>query len=217
MSPLSRAHPCRACTLGRCSCPLRCQRGPSPAYLTCRDPAAIQVSPPHGVTGPCVWIQTLTHPPLLLLPPPLPPPFNQSRPCRGAATVFAAVGHGRSGSIAVLREGLLPDLVTEVPLAAVTGVWAVNHRTEGAEDVDLEEDGGAAGGHEDGADGGGGGGGVGDGAAEGRGSAARRPHHAYLLISREGRSTIVLETGDELQEITDRWAGSGSGSDLDLG
>lgn len=31
-------------------------------------------------------------------------------------------------------------------------------------------------------------------------------YHAYLLLSCEGRRTMVLETGEELNEVTQRWA-----------
>lgn len=39
--------------------------------------------------------------------------------------VVAAVGRGRSGALAVLRNGLLLDVVSDVPLPGTQGVWAV--------------------------------------------------------------------------------------------
>jgi hypothetical protein len=42
--------------------------------------------------------------------------------------VFAAVGSERTGALAVLRPGLVPDVITEVPLQGVTGLWAIHHR-----------------------------------------------------------------------------------------
>lgn len=38
--------------------------------------------------------------------------------------------------MALLRQGLLPDLLLEVPLASVHGLWAVYHRTEDEEFFD---------------------------------------------------------------------------------
>ena len=38
-------------------------------------------------------------------------------------------------------------------------------------------------------------------AASGTGGAE---YHAYLLLSKEGARTMVLETGEELQEVTDK-------------
>ncbi|MEW5299110.1 MAG: hypothetical protein WDW36_002156 [Sanguina aurantia] len=55
---------------------------------------------------------------------------------RGGPSVFACMGQGRSGAVALLRQGLLPDLVLEVPLASVHGLWAVYHRTEDEEFFD---------------------------------------------------------------------------------
>ena len=64
------------------------------------------------------------------LPPPL-PPFS----CSGSSpALFALTGSDRSGAVAVLRRGLAPEVVTEVPLAGVDGVWALRHRQEGGEE-----------------------------------------------------------------------------------
>lgn len=43
--------------------------------------------------------------------------------------VVAAVGRGRSGAVAVLRHGLLLDVVSDVALPGTQGVWAVQQRT----------------------------------------------------------------------------------------
>lgn len=57
---------------------------------------------------------------------------------RGGPSVFACMGQGRSGAVALLRQGLLADLVLEVPLGSVHGLWAVYHRTEEEEGEDDE-------------------------------------------------------------------------------
>ncbi|GAX81861.1 hypothetical protein CEUSTIGMA_g9289.t1 [Chlamydomonas eustigma] len=119
-------------------------------------------------------------------------------PVRGAPTLFTLTGQDRSGSVVMLRKGLVPELVTEVPLPGVTGMWALHHRKENQEDGSLS-------------------------------GAAGSSYHAYLLLSKEAGdqisggsdafsasaasrtfpskaasgSTMVLETGQELQEVTE--------------
>ena len=60
---------------------------------------------------------------------------NLPSPCSGSSpALFALTGSDRSGAVAVLRRGLAPEVVTEVPLAGVDGVWALRHRQEGIEE-----------------------------------------------------------------------------------
>jgi hypothetical protein len=37
------------------------------------------------------------------------------------------------------------------------------------------------------------------------GDGDNEPKHAYLLLSRHGKTTMVLETGEELREVTDKY------------
>ncbi|GLC77555.1 hypothetical protein PLESTF_001954700, partial [Pleodorina starrii] len=66
---------------------------------------------------------------------------------RGGPTCFACVGQGQTGAIVMARQGLIADVLTEVGLSAVAGVFAVYHRTEdddGAEAAAMEYDATAA-------------------------------------------------------------------------
>ncbi|KXZ43815.1 hypothetical protein GPECTOR_80g175 [Gonium pectorale] len=49
---------------------------------------------------------------------------------RGGPTTFLCVGQGPTGAIVMCRQGVLPDVVTEVGLPGVAGAFAVHHRTE---------------------------------------------------------------------------------------
>ncbi|KAK9815325.1 hypothetical protein WJX72_001813 [[Myrmecia] bisecta] len=51
---------------------------------------------------------------------------------RGPQQLVACVGHDRAGCLAVLRRGLIPELITEVPLPGVQGLWAVHYRVPDA-------------------------------------------------------------------------------------
>lgn len=81
--------------------------------------------------------------------------------------LIACIGHGKSGSLAVLHRHVYPDVVTEVALPAIRALWTVYSTERG-----LQE------------------------------SAVVVPYHAYMVLSLE-QSTMVLETGTELNEVTD--------------
>ncbi|PNH09816.1 putative cleavage and polyadenylation specificity factor subunit 1 [Tetrabaena socialis] len=49
---------------------------------------------------------------------------------RGGPTTFLCIGQGHSGAVVMARQGLLPEVVTEVALPAAASVFAVHHRTE---------------------------------------------------------------------------------------
>lgn len=60
-------------------------------------------------------------------------PHVHSQQCffhRGGPTILAAIGHDKSAHVAALFPSLLPDVMIEVPLAGVTGTWALHHRRE---------------------------------------------------------------------------------------
>eukprot|EP00798_Chlamydomonas_sp_ICE-L_P015929 gene15929-22063_t len=86
---------------------------------------------------------------------------------RGGPTVYALTGQDRTGAVSILRQGLLPEVITEVPLSGVTGLWSIHHRQELMEDGDSN-------------------------------------YHAYLLLSKDGMTTMVLQTGEELEEVTEK-------------
>ena len=50
--------------------------------------------------------------------------------CRGGPTVFACTGEDRFGAIAVMRRGVVSEVITEVPLTDIHGMWAIHHRWE---------------------------------------------------------------------------------------
>lgn len=82
-------------------------------------------------------------------------------------------GHGKNGSLCVLRQSIRPEVITEVELPGCKGIWTVYHkstRSLNADSSKLADD-------ED-------------------------EYHAYLIISLESR-TMVLETADLLSEVTE--------------
>ncbi|KAE9617217.1 putative cleavage/polyadenylation specificity factor, A subunit [Lupinus albus] len=82
-------------------------------------------------------------------------------------------GHGKNGSLCVLRQSIRPEVITEVELPGCKGIWTVYHkntRSHSADSSKLADD--------------------------------DDEYHAYLIISLEAR-TMVLETADLLSEVTE--------------
>ncbi|KAF7813301.1 cleavage and polyadenylation specificity factor subunit 1 [Senna tora] len=82
-------------------------------------------------------------------------------------------GHGKNGSLSVLRQSVRPEVITEVDLPGCKGIWTVYHkntRSHNADSSKLADD--------------------------------DDEYHAYLIISMEAR-TMVLETADLLSEVTE--------------
>ena len=95
------------------------------------------------------------------------------------AELVAACGHGKNGALAILQRGIQPELVTEVEagtLPGLMGTWTVYHESQDNER--LRESGAAA------------------------AAANVDPFHSYLVISLES-TTMVLETGEELREVSE--------------
>ncbi|ACO62465.1 predicted protein [Micromonas commoda] len=95
------------------------------------------------------------------------------------AELVAACGHGKNGALAILQRGIQPELVTEVEagtLPGLMGTWTVYH--ESRDNERLRESGAAA------------------------AAANVDPFHSYLVISLES-TTMVLETGEELREVSE--------------
>ena len=93
--------------------------------------------------------------------------------------LVAACGHGKNGALAILQRGIQPELVTEVEsgtLPGLRGTWTVHH--ESRDNERLGSSAAAA-------------------AAE-----AMEPFHSYLVISLE-KTTMILETGEELREVSE--------------
>ncbi len=42
--------------------------------------------------------------------------------------LLACVGQGRHGALHMLRRGLLPVLLAQVPISQVHGLWALHHK-----------------------------------------------------------------------------------------
>ncbi|WCJ36530.1 Cleavage and polyadenylation specificity factor subunit 1 [Euphorbia peplus] len=82
-------------------------------------------------------------------------------------------GHGKNGSLCVLRQSIRPEIITEVNLPGCTGIWTVYHKNARVHNADSS-----------------------------RIAAAADEYHAYLIISMEA-STMVLETADHLTEVTE--------------
>jgi hypothetical protein len=117
-------------------------------------------------------------------------PQNKARPC-----LLAAVGAGKSGALAVMRRGLVSDVVTAVPALSVHGAWSLHSRHPDSARSSGAGTAAAA-----------------SGAAAMDGSAAvgtdaGHQHHALLLLSctdASGSRTMLLDcSGNELLQLTD--------------
>mmetsp|Transcript_23855 Transcript_23855/g.66163 ORF Transcript_23855/g.66163 Transcript_23855/m.66163 type:complete len:958 (-) Transcript_23855:258-3131(-) len=93
---------------------------------------------------------------------------------RAGLHAVMAVGHGKGGGLAVVRRGLLPEVMTEVPIPGVNGVWAL-HCQKAATPAP---------------------------AGGGGGRLWQEEAQAYLLMSLESE-TKIFACGEELEEITD--------------
>nr|KYP61845.1 putative cleavage and polyadenylation specificity factor subunit 1 [Cajanus cajan] len=82
-------------------------------------------------------------------------------------------GHGKNGSLCVLRQSIRPEVITEVELPGCKGIWTVYHKSTRSHNADSSK--------------------LADDDDE---------YHAYLIISLEAR-TMVLETADLLSEVTE--------------
>ena len=96
----------------------------------------------------------------------------------GRQVVIACAGHGKNGALAVLQRGVRPTAITEVGLPGVAAIWAASGR--------LGSGLGSSGGEQ---------GGKGD-------APASTEHHSHLVMDMGGH-TIVLATGEEMEEISD--------------
>ncbi len=95
-------------------------------------------------------------------------------PAGAPPAVVAAVGRGRSGALAVLRPGVLLDVVSDVELPGVQGVWAVRHipaAQAGAGDAPP---------------------------------AGAPPVRTLVVLSRQGATQVLDASGDELQVIQEQ-------------
>ncbi|KAB1208163.1 Cleavage and polyadenylation specificity factor subunit 1 [Morella rubra] len=82
-------------------------------------------------------------------------------------------GHGKNGSLCVLRQSIRPEMITEVELPGCKGIWTVYHKNARCLNADFSKM-----------------------------AADDNEYHAYLIISLEAR-TMVLETADLLTEVTE--------------
>ncbi|KAL9240401.1 hypothetical protein vseg_014626 [Gypsophila vaccaria] len=82
-------------------------------------------------------------------------------------------GHGKHGALSVLQRSIRPDVITEVKLPDIKGIWTVYHKSSRNHSSDAS-----------------------------RIAAEEDEYHAYLIISLEAR-TMVLETADLLGEVTE--------------
>ncbi|ONK71681.1 uncharacterized protein A4U43_C04F11250 [Asparagus officinalis] len=82
-------------------------------------------------------------------------------------------GHGKNGALCVLQQSIRPELITEVELPGCKGIWTVYHKSSRRHAVDSSKT-----------------------------LTEDDEYHAYLIISLETR-TMVLETADDLGEVTE--------------
>jgi hypothetical protein len=113
---------------------------------------------------------------------------NKPRPC-----LLAAVGSDKSGALALLRRGLVADVVAAVPALSVHGAWSLHHwdppgssRAGGEAGADADE--------------------AGSRAQAGSGPAPWQHFHKFLLLSctdEYGSKTMLMDVGTEtLNQIT---------------
>lgn len=82
-------------------------------------------------------------------------------------------GHGKNGALCVIQRSIRPEMITEVELPGVKGIWTVYHKSSRSHSSDASKT-----------------------------AAEEDEYHAYLIISLEAR-TMVLETADLLGEVTE--------------
>ncbi|XP_056694198.1 cleavage and polyadenylation specificity factor subunit 1 isoform X2 [Spinacia oleracea] len=82
-------------------------------------------------------------------------------------------GHGKNGALCVIQRSIRPEMITEVELPGVKGIWTVYHKSSRSHNSDASKI-----------------------------SPEEDEYHAYLIISLEAR-TMVLETADLLGEVTE--------------
>ncbi|WIA38397.1 hypothetical protein OEZ86_001723 [Tetradesmus obliquus] len=126
-----------------------------------------------------------------------------------SSCLIAAVGSDKCGALAIMRRGLVADVITAVPSLQAHGAWTLHHRpssrpasTAAAAAADADDGGG---GDEAQA---GTGGLKAAAAAEDEDEASRvelsEQHHAFVLLSCGGSSTMVLDAGGaELSELSE--------------
>ncbi|KAJ0968727.1 hypothetical protein J5N97_021604 [Dioscorea zingiberensis] len=83
-------------------------------------------------------------------------------------------GHGKNGAICVLQQSIRPESITQVELPGCKGIWTVYHKSSRGQATDPSKT-----------------------------ATEDDEYHAYLIISMEAR-TMVLETADDLGEVTER-------------
>jgi hypothetical protein len=102
--------------------------------------------------------------------------------------LIAAAGSDKAGAVAVLRRGLVADVITMVPLEAIHGAWTLYYKpraeVSGPEETDAAAAAAAAA------------------REEGLGGQEDEDRHAFLLLSSKGVETLVLDArGEELATI----------------
>ncbi|KAH7664725.1 cleavage and polyadenylation specificity factor subunit 1 protein [Dioscorea alata] len=83
-------------------------------------------------------------------------------------------GHGKNGAVCVLQQSIRPESITQVELPGCKGIWTVYHKSSRGHTTDPSKI-----------------------------TTEDDEYHAYLIISMESR-TMVLETADDLGEVTER-------------
>jgi hypothetical protein len=140
-----------------------------------------------------------------------------------SSCLIAAVGSDRSGALAIMRRGLVADVITAVPSLQAHGAWTLHYRPSSKQRQDIVEpntaaaaaaavsgeDAAAAAAAEDGAalaasDSGG----LASAESTEGGQAAAvdlsEQHHAFVLLSCGGQNTMVLDAGGaELSELSE--------------
>jgi len=117
-----------------------------------------------------------------------------------SSCLIAAVGSDKSGALAIMRRSVPADVVTAVPDLGAHGAWTIHH-TAPEEGPDSQA---AAAASEEPAPG------AQD--STGQGGLGKRqpidksePHHAFLLLSCGGQSTMVLDArGKDMAELTEQ-------------
>jgi hypothetical protein len=135
-----------------------------------------------------------------------------------SSCLIAAVGSDKSGALAIMRRGLVADVITAVPSLQAHGAWTLHYRPVSKQQQDpneLDTAAAAAASSDNGATAAedaalavpNTGGAASPGSPEGAQAAGAdllEQHHAFVLLSCGGHNTMVLDAGGaELSELSE--------------
>lgn len=128
---------------------------------------------------------------------------RDSGDARASSCLIAAVGSDKSGGLAIMRRSVPADVVTAVPALGAHGAWTIHYKAPEAEPSSHDDAGSVPNGDAAANDGPG----LGSQTAESKEQPTNmsEQHHAFLLLSCGGNSTMVLDArGRDMAELTEQ-------------